>query len=277
MEGRVRPDCREIAAGVYCLEAGKGFMRSNVYFVRSASSWVLVDTGTANCGGMIRQAADSLFGIHARPAAILLTHDHPDHAGSVLELTRVWDCPVYLHPDELPLASGGLSTFQKYASPMDRWLVLPLLRAMPRRRVDAMISRSSLKNAVQAFDPGAGVPFLPDWKCIPAPGHTPGAVALFRPRDRVLITGDSLLTVDLNSPFGYLRWVLRLSKQRVCGPPWLSTWDWQAAKRSVVALSGLEPSALASGHGVPMSGGLLAGQLRALGRRFSEKPAVSHG
>jgi hypothetical protein len=34
----------EIAPGVHCLEVGKGITRSNVYFVRSGSSWVLIDT-----------------------------------------------------------------------------------------------------------------------------------------------------------------------------------------------------------------------------------------
>jgi glyoxylase-like metal-dependent hydrolase (beta-lactamase superfamily II) len=268
--------CKEIADGVYCMEAGKGFMRSNVYFVRSGSSWVLVDTGSANCGELIRQAADSVFGLDARPSSILITHDHPDHAGSALELFRIWGCPVYVHRDELPLATGGLSTFEKFASPMDRWVVLPLLRAMPRRRVEAMISKSSLKGVVQAFDPAVGVPFLPDWKCILAPGHTPGEVAFLRPGDRVLITGDALLTVDLNSLLGYLRWILRLNRHRVSWPPWLSTWDWKIAKQSAITLARTSPSVLASGHGMPISGALLARQLRALDGRFSEKSAVSH-
>ena len=251
-------------------------MRSNVYFVRSGSSWVLVDTGSANCGGLIRQAADSLFGVDTKPSSILLTHDHPDHAGSALELFRVWGCPVYVYPDELPLATGGLSTFEKFASPMDRWVVLPLLRAMPRRRVEAMISRSSLKGVAQAFDDAAEVPFLPDWKCIPAAGHTPGEVAFFRPGDRVLITGDALLTVDLNSLLGYLRWIFRLNRQRVSWPPWLSTWNWKIAKQSAITLARMSPSVLASGHGVPLSGALLAQQLRALDRHLSEEPAISH-
>ena len=75
---------QEIAPGVYCMETGKGIMRSNVYFVRSGSSWALIDTASANCGRVIQKAAESLFGANTRPAAILLTHSHPDHAGSTL-------------------------------------------------------------------------------------------------------------------------------------------------------------------------------------------------
>ena len=269
--------CQEIAPGVHSMEVGKGISRSNVYFVRSGSSWVLIDAALANCGRLIRKIAESLFGVNTRPASILLTHDHPDHAGSALELARMWDCPVYVHPDELPLvAIEDLSTIEKYANPLDRWIVLPLLRAMPRRRVEAMLSRASIKDVVRAFDPSAAVPSLSDWKCIPTPGHTPGHVAFFRTSDRVLITGDAIVTVDLNSFWGFLLWGLRLNKQRVSGPPWYSTWNWRAAKESVTALAGLEPRVLASGHGVPMSGDEIARELRAFADHFSGPAAEKH-
>src|SRR5512136_194725 len=145
--------CREIAPGVHCMEMGKGISRSNVYFVRSGFSWVLIDAASAHCGRLIRKTAESLFGANTPPASILLTHDHPDHAGSVRELVRMWDCPVFVHPDELPFAAiGDLSTIRQYANPLDRWVILPLLRAMPRRRVESMLSKASLKDVVRAFD-----------------------------------------------------------------------------------------------------------------------------
>ena len=269
--------CREVAPGVYCMEAGKGISRSNVYFVQSGSSWVLIDAALANCGRLIRKTAESLFGANTHPASILLTHDHPDHAGSAVELARMWDCPVYVHPDELPLvAIEDLSTIEKYANPLDRWIVLPLLRAMPRRRVEAMLSSASIKDVVRAFDPSAAVPSLPDWECIPTPGHTPGHVAFFRTSDRVLITGDAIVTVNLNSFWGFLLWSLRLNKQRVSGPPWYSTWNWRTAKVSVTAIAGLEPRVLASGHGVPMSGDEIARDLHTFADHFSEPTAEKY-
>jgi glyoxylase-like metal-dependent hydrolase (beta-lactamase superfamily II) len=261
--------CRESAPGVYCLEVGKGIMRSNVYFVRSGKSWVLIDAASANCGHLIQKTAESLFGAKAPPTAILLTHDHPDHAGSALELARIWDCPVYLHPDELPLAvTKDLATVKKYANPLDRWLILPMLRLMPRRRVELMLSRESLKGVARALEPGA-VPGLPDWECLPVPGHTPGQVAFFRASDRVLVTGDAILTVNLNSLWGMLLWSLRLKRQRVSGPPWYSTWDKRVAKASVAALAGLKPRVLASGHGAPMAGNGISKGLSALAEHYT--------
>ncbi len=260
----------EITPGVHCMELGKGISRSNVYFVRSGSSWVLIDAASADCGRLIRKTAESLFGANTPPASILLTHDHPDHAGSVRELVRMWDCPVYVHPDELPLAAAGdLPTIRWYANPLDRWIILPLLRVMPRRRVEAMVAQSSLKDVVRPFDPDEAVPGLPDWECIPTPGHTPGHVAFFRNRDRALITGDALLTVDLNSLWGFLSWSLRLNEQRISGPPWYSTWGWLAAKESVAVLARLEPHVLAGGHGIPMTGDWIGRELRAFADHFS--------
>ena len=266
--------CSEIATGVHCKEVGKGISRSNVYFVQSGSSWVLIDAASANCGQLIRKTAESLFGANARPTSILLTHDHPDHAGSALELARMWRCPVCVHPDELPLAAiGDLSTIQKYANPLDRSIILPLLRLMPRRRVESMLSKASLKDVVQGFDPDATLPGLPDWECIPTPGHTPGHVAFFRRSDQFLITGDAIVTVDLNSFWGILLWGLRIDKQRVSGPPWYSTWNKKAAKESVSLLAGLKPRVLASGHGVPMAGDSVAVELSAFADRFAGAPS----
>ncbi|HMD89642.1 MAG TPA: MBL fold metallo-hydrolase, partial [Anaerolineaceae bacterium] len=109
---------------------------------------------------------------------------------------------------------------------------------------------------------------LPDWECIPTPGHTPGHVAFFRAIDRVIILGDALLTVDLNSFWGFLLWSLQLNKQKVSGPPWYSTWNWQAAKESATALARLEPRLLASGHGVPISGDETGRELRTFAYHF---------
>jgi glyoxylase-like metal-dependent hydrolase (beta-lactamase superfamily II) len=263
-----RPRPEELAPGVYRVKTGRWLTEANVYLVRSGPDWVLIDTAWPHRGRVIAAAAESLFGTGTRPAAILLTHIHPDHSGSALELARMWGLPVQVHPCELPLASGRY--LPEYGNPLDRWLIAPALRLMPRRKVEAMASRNSLEGIVRAFDPAAGVPGLPEWQCIPTPGHTPGHVAFFRASDRLLITGDAVLTVDLNDARGLL-----LGKHRVAGPPYISTWDWPAAKESVAVLAGLEPHLLAAGHGRPMAGGT-AGQLRALSDRLSPQPAAGH-
>ena len=255
----------EIAPGVHRVATGRGLTQANVYLVRSGPGWVLIDTSWPHRGQAIKAAAESAFGAGARPEAIVLTHIHPDHSGSALELARLWDLPVYVHPDELVLAPGGY--LPEYGNPLDRWVIAPLLlRLLPRRAVEASRERNSLEGIARAFDPAAGVPGLPDWRAVPAPGHTPGHVAFLRPADRVLITGDAVLTVNVNSVPDLLT-----GRHRPAGPPYISTWNWPAAKRSVAVLASLHPDVLACGHGRPMTGPGTAASLTAFSDSLSEQ------
>jgi hypothetical protein len=77
--------------------------------------------------------------------------------------------------------------------------------------------------------------------------------------DQVLIAGDSVLTLDFNSPWHLLR-----NKNRVFAAPYASTWDWRAAKKSVTMLAALEPLVLACGHGRPLAGQQTAPAVRRL-------------
>ena len=250
---------REIAAGVHYL-ALRG---ANVYFVRSGSSWVLVDTAWPKGGPAIRAAAESLFGENARPAAILLTHAHPDHVGSAAELARAWELPVHVHSDDLPLVTGDVSAAMDLMDPFGRY-ALALMRLLPRRTRERLTS-SELKEVACAL-PGedAGVPGLPDWECIPTPGHSAGHVVFFRRSDRVLIAGDAVLTV----PF----WGLLPRTQRLSPPPHMASWNWRMTNASFATLAKLEPRVLASGHGVPMAGPGVARDLYVFAERFS-RPA----
>ena len=245
------PNPQEFAAGVHWLTAGRGPLAANVYFIRTGAGWVLVDTAWASHASMIRAAAVSLFGRDAPPEVIVLTHIHPDHSGSVPELARVWEVPVKVHPAEMQLAPGGYQP--EYAHPLDRWVVAPMLRLVPRRRLQAMEMGDSLEGIASPLDLNAGIPALPDWQCVHTPGHTPGHAAFFRATDGVLITGDAVVTVDLNSVGGLLS-----GRQAVAGPPWYTTWDWTKARSSIKSLAELEPRILAPGHGRPLLTGTSA-------------------
>jgi glyoxylase-like metal-dependent hydrolase (beta-lactamase superfamily II) len=164
---------------VYYLETGPRFLPSNVYFVSSGTSWALIDAGWGDCSQGITEAAGSLFGGSTRPAAILLTHVHPDHDGAALALSWLWEVPVFMHPAEMPLTAGTIAAVEAYpAGPLDRRVILPLMRRMPRHW-EAMLAKASLKEKARPFDPSGPVPGLPDWECVPTPGHSPGHVSYF--------------------------------------------------------------------------------------------------
>lgn len=263
---------QEIAEGVHRLGVGSGLTRVNVYLVASGSSWVLVDAGMESDSRAIREAATSLFGADAPPAAILLTHDHPDHSGSALELARTWKCNVFLHPRELPLANvQSIRTIEDFAIPIDRWFVLPLLLRLSPKRVAAILRKSNFGEVARGLDLEPAPPGLPEWKCVEVPGHSPGHIAFFRPKDGVLLAGDAVLTVNLGSLLGLVSWLLHASKRRLSIPPYFISWDWEMAKRSAAALTDLRPRVIASGHGDPLFGEEVSRGLRDLAESLAPR------
>ena len=76
---------------------------------------------------------------------------------------------------------------------------------------------------------------------LPAPGHTPGQIALLDTRDRTLLCGDAFSTL------GGVETTARINPRFPL--PTLATWDRPTALRSARALRAVEPARLAPGHG----------------------------
>lgn len=237
-----------VAPDVYAVTLGRGvgLLASNVYLVRSAESWALVDAGWAGDADEIRQAAESVFGAGARPTAILLTHLHPDHSGAAGDLARAWGVPVYVHPDELPMAAGKHRP--AFDMPLDHWVIMPIMRLLPANTRSRVETAGDITDVTRSLEPAGVVPGLPDWQWVATPGHTPGQVAYLRPAGGVLISGDAVVTVDLNSISGLLR-----GRQRLAGPPWYTTWNWPTARRSIAVMAAIGPQTLLPGHGHPLA------------------------
>jgi glyoxylase-like metal-dependent hydrolase (beta-lactamase superfamily II) len=224
--------------------------------------WALIDAGLATSGGAIRAAAAARFGTHARPAAIYLTHGHFDHVGAVRALAMYWDVPVFAHRLELPYLTGKSA----YPSPdptvgggmaASSWL-------LPRGPID-------LGGRVRPL-PEARLPGLPGWRWLPTPGHSPGHVSFSRDSDRVLIAGDAFVTTRQESLFAALG-----KPVQVNGPPAYLTPDWATARRSVRELADLDLAVAATGHGLPVAGGLLRDELDRLARSFDTAARPAHG
>src|SRR5438270_5409224 len=72
----------------------------NVFIIqnREGTNWVLVDTGLKTTAGKLKKRLQTLFGSDAsKPSAIVMTHGHFDHRGSLIALAEEWDVPVYCH------------------------------------------------------------------------------------------------------------------------------------------------------------------------------------
>lgn len=256
---------REIAPQVVCLGPW-GRAQTNVFLVRGGMGWVLIDAGWAGDADRIEAATRRVLGTGKGPEAIVLTHAHPDHSGAARELADRWSCPVFLHPDELAIARGDFEAMRTVAGPLDRWVVLPAMRLMGRRRREAVLAGNTLGDAARTLRPGEPVPGLAGWEVVATPGHTPGHISLLRAADRVVIAGDALVTLRLDSVRGLL-----CRQPGLSGPPWYTTWSPAAAVTSIHRLAALCPTVLGPGHGHPLTGPdtahLVRGFVAALGTR----------
>lgn len=225
-----------------------GRTETMIYLVRSEHGWTMIDAGWAGDGPRIKAAITTLLGT-ATPIGILLTHDHPDHEGDALTLAREWNCPIWVSPQELPIAMRDYQAMWATAMPLDRRLVLPIMQAMGTQRRAQLFARTTLEPVVKTLDPTSPPPRLPDWICVPTPGHTTGHVSFFRPHDRVLISGDALATIRIDTIRNLL-----VHRRGLSAPPWYTTWDAKAAKHSLATLAALQPDIVAGGHGRPLKG-----------------------
>lgn len=231
---------------------------------KPGDNWVLVDAGMPKSGDEIIKVAEERYGTDKAPSAIILTHGHFDHVGSIVDLILEWNVPVYAHPMEFPFLTGD----QAYPEPdtsVEGGMLAKISSLYPNKPID-------IQEALQMLPPDGSVPDLPGWHWIHVPGHTPGQIALFREKDRLLISADAFVTVKQDSMYKVL-----VQKKEVCGPPVYLTTDWDEAYRSVKRLAELNPDTVISGHGTAMQGEELGEGLENLIRNWKEVAVPEHG
>ncbi|TFE23464.1 MBL fold metallo-hydrolase [Cohnella luojiensis] len=230
----------------------------NVYFVGvpGEENWVLVDAGMPGSAESIINAAERRFGQKNSPKAIVLTHGHFDHVGSIIELIRYWKVPVYAHEAEFPYLTGKEAYLP--ADPSVGGIVARMSPWFPNEAID-------IGSHLESLPSDGSIPYLPDWRWIHTEGHTRGHVSLFQDSTRALIAGDAFVTVKQESIYKVFMQELEIS-----GPPKYFTTDWTAARESVAKLEALNPRIAVTGHGLAMEGELLSSSLRRLVSQFDQ-------
>ena len=131
---------------------------------------------------------------------IIVTHAHIDHIGGAAQLRRVTGAPVLFHQADLPIL--GMMEMQA------AWLGVPTPEkvALDHSADDGLT---------------AGIPGL-EAEVIHTPGHTPGSLCLYFPKQELLLAGDTLFAGSVGRtdlPGGDTRALLRSIHTRLMTLP----------------------------------------------------------
>jgi glyoxylase-like metal-dependent hydrolase (beta-lactamase superfamily II) len=174
----------------------------------------LIDCGYAGSGPRIAKAITAQGRAVAELRRVVLTHGHPDHAGSARELAEL-GAAILIHPAD----GAALRTTWR-----------DVIKRPTRGRIFAAMTPEP--PAFQPIEDGDVLPLLGGLLVIHTPGHTPGSVCLYGARDRVLFVGDAL-----QRRFG-----------RVSFASGLYSDDHAAARRSVKRLAELDVETVVFSH-----------------------------
>jgi glyoxylase-like metal-dependent hydrolase (beta-lactamase superfamily II) len=178
---------QSVTPHIYRLEQPflRGRLRVNVWLVRDAEGWVMVDAGAPGFEKLLEQVLAQTGG--EKPRILVLTHGHTDHAAAAQRIREDWKIPIAAHRDEFPYLIGPA----RYASIKAKNPIYKLLQISAPPLVG--------RNVQVPLDDGSKIGELIAYH---SPGHAPGLLAFLHTGDRALISGDTFMHLGkLSDPF----------------------------------------------------------------------------
>jgi glyoxylase-like metal-dependent hydrolase (beta-lactamase superfamily II) len=173
---------KKVIENVYQINLGA----ANCFAVVEPDGVTLIDTGDPNSAAKIFAALATIGKQPSDIKQIVLTHLHPDHAGSAAALQQQLNVPILAHRIDAELLEKGI---------MQRQPIYP--SSHPLRRI---IYWLFIKNDKPPITPMRITTHLEDNDILPilggatailTPGHSAGHIVLFFEKEGLLIAGDS--------------------------------------------------------------------------------------
>jgi len=204
----------EIIPGVHLIEG----IYAHCYLV-DGPELILIDTGIPRkTKKILRYITDTLQRTPMDLKTILLTHCDIDHIGNARELRSITGAEIAAYPQDADIIAGKKI---RQTSQRGMRILFKLLRLF------LQVTPFPVDKIIDEGDTIAGLTVLH------MPGHTPGSIALYDSKRKVLFIGDRL----------------GCSHGIVQGPSKSVTWDIGQAYRSIEKLRNLNFMVLLCGHG----------------------------
>lgn len=197
-----------VAPGIYRLRIPMpdALAYTDAYAVRAGKGWVLFDTGMDTPGAFeVLQTQAKEDGIDLRGISlIVLSHTHNDHYGLAARLKDVSGATLAFHPAEDALIRqryiNGAAYFKEWSQQLrDNGMPEEMLpSAQPARARGPAAQPPAILFADRAINDGeiiAAGDF--NLQVYWTPGHSPGHVCLYEPRNRILFAGDHILSTTI--------------------------------------------------------------------------------
>lgn len=172
---------REITERVYIVE---GIGSANVFLLGDKNKFYLIDSGIfMMTNKLIHEIEQTGFPIK-NLNTIILTHCHCDHIGGTAELVRASGANVAAHTSDIPYILR-----QKVIDGPYRGMMIQEQSAMKRLGCD-------IKHVGVALSGGERLDILGGLSVINVPGHTPGSIALYEEKQKIMFFGDVIRNND---------------------------------------------------------------------------------
>ena len=194
----------EIASGIFQLRVpipDNPLGHLNTYLIEGKDGWLLIDTGwpTPEAFSSLEAGVKDLGLTLSNISKIILTHAHPDHyslAGRIKHLAP--DIELFTHPLEAGLIE---SRYLRFSELQDKMETMLRQHGLPEPEIsslrsDSMPGRRFMKVSLpDRFLYGGEIigTGIYDLEIIWTPGHSPGHICLFEPKNRLFFSGDHIL------------------------------------------------------------------------------------